>query len=129
MDTVVGSPGETSSYAEVVLLLRDIGLTPALEDIHEQLERLLEAGPSSLTVDLTGVEVTSATVAALLWVRRRCRARGVTVAIRGHSRRSTEVLKRIGFVDAAHRPKVMPFRSPAPRPAHNPGDSSIWGQA
>jgi hypothetical protein len=82
----------------------------------------LEAGPSSLTVDLKGVEITSSTVAALLWVRRRCGARGVTVAIRGHSRRGVEVLKRIGFVDAGHRPKVL--AAPA-----GPGDSSIWGQA
>ena len=122
MDTVVGRPETTSCHEEVVLLLRDMGLMPALEDVHQQLEHLLEAGPSSLTVDLTGVEVNSTAVAALLWVRRRCGSRGVTLGILGYSRRSVGVLRRIGFVDAGDRAKVMPA-SPGP------GHSSFWGHA
>lgn len=122
MDTVVGRADPTSCHEDGVMLLRDIGLMPALDDVHQQLERLLEAGPSSLTVDLTGVEVTSTTVAALLWVRRRCRARGVTVIIRGYGRRSVEVLRRIGFVDAGHRPRGMPASA-------GPGESWMGGHA
>ena len=122
METVVGRPETTWCHEGVVLLLTDMGLMPALEGIHQELERLLEAGPSSLTVDLTGVEVNSTAVATLLWVRRRCGARGVTVGVRGYSRRSVEVLGRIGFVDAGHRVKGMPASTGL-------GDTSIGGPA
>jgi anti-anti-sigma regulatory factor len=121
MDMVASEPDAPSRSDEVVLLLRDRGLVRALEDVHQQLERLLDAGPSSLTVDLTGVDVTSTTVAALLWVKRRCAARGVEVAIRGHSRRSVEVLKRIGFVDAGGRLTGIPVSSGL-------GDAAVWAR-
>lgn len=98
---------------DVVLLLRDTGLMDALDDVHKQLESLLETGPSLLTVDMSGVDVTSTTVAALLWVKRRCSARGVEVALRRPARRSIDMLKRIGFVDVGRRPTVL--RSPCRR--------------
>ena len=124
MDSSAGSGWDsTSGPGEVVLLFRDTGLMRALEDVHTHLESLLETGPRSLTVDLSGVVVTSTTVAALLWVKRRCAARGVEVALRGTSRRSVTMLKRIGFVEAGHRPIVL--RSP-----QRHGDTTrTWSQA
>ncbi len=104
----------------MVLLLRENGLG-ALDDVHEQVESILETGPRSLTVDMSGVAVTSTTVAALLWVKRRCAARSVEVALRGHLRRDVSVLKRIGFVDADRRPTVV-------RAPFGPRSITAWGQ-
>lgn len=122
MDTPV-DPGRdsTSRDDKAVTLLQVTDLLNVRDAVTRQVETLLESGPRSLAVELSGVDVTSTTVTALLWVRRRCAARGVEVALLGPPRRSVRMLKGIGFVDAGQRPTVL--RSP---PGHR--DTATWSQ-
>lgn len=106
--------GPTSRPDKAVTFLRETDLMCSRDDVTKQVEMLLETGPRSLAVDLSGVDVTSTTVTALLWVKRRCAARGVEVALLGPARRSVHTLKGIGFVDAGQRPTIL--RSP---PGHS----------
>jgi|GEM_PF-5048400 len=96
---------------EAMLRLRDAGLMLMVEDVHDRLETLLEPGPRELVVDMSDVaHLTSTTIAALLWIRQRCSARGVDVALRAPSRRHLEVLRRIDLLGnaPARRP---PYRT------------------
>ena len=87
---------------EVVLQLHDVGPTLMLEDVHDRLDGLLEPGPRELVVDLSEIaHLTSTTIAALLWIRQRCSARGVEVALRAASRRNLETLRRIDLLGGA----------------------------
>ena len=71
------------------------------DDLRWRLGTLLEPGPSTLVLDLSRLQRLSATtIAVLLWVRRRCRARGVRVVLRRPSRGSIDVLRRAGLQSA-----------------------------
>lgn len=84
---------------EQVITLGACGLMPALERVHEEVEARLTLGPRCLVVDVSEIsDLSSTTVAALLWIRRRCSERGVEVALRGVAGRHRDALLRIGFV-------------------------------
>lgn len=90
---------------EQVIALGAGGLMPALESVHEQVEVVLARGPRCLLVDVSEVaDLSSTTVAALLWIRRRCSERGVDVALRGVAGRNRDALRRIGFSREHVRP-------------------------
>jgi anti-anti-sigma factor len=60
---------------------------------------ILEPGPSTLVLDLSAVrQFSSATIAVLLWVKKRCRARSVHLVVRGPTGGSADVLRRTGLV-------------------------------
>jgi hypothetical protein len=82
------------------------GVVTTFADVDVQLDRLLEGGAVWLTIDMSGVDVTSTTVAVLLCVKRRCAARGVVLTLRDPSSSRLGVLKCIGLVgpsQAEHR--------------------------
>lgn len=83
-----------------VVPLRDAGPTPALEDIQRRVDSALRTAPRALVVDMSSVTaVSSTTVAALLWINRRCCSRGVEPSVRGASRRSLDTMKKVGLLD------------------------------
>ena len=89
---------------QVVILLRDAGLIRVIDDVQERLESLLETGPRIVVVDMSEVgRLSSTTIAALLWVKRCCAARGVDVRLRELSRGDVGTLERIGLLGAVTR--------------------------
>jgi len=83
----------------LVVALDDDDLLRGLVDLQHHLGEVLGgAGPRTLVVDLGGVRLlSSATIGVLLRTRRRCRARGGRVVLRGLSRPSRDVLRRTGL--------------------------------
>jgi anti-anti-sigma factor len=83
-----------------VLLLGEAGLSQAFDDdLRRRLDMALEMGPRVVVVDMSAIrQVSSTTVAALLWVKRRCSAREVEVLLRGPSRRTLDTLRRVGLL-------------------------------
>jgi hypothetical protein len=80
------SDEEWSTPAAVVVTISDETLLETLADLRWRLSVLLEPGPSRLLLDLSEVRrVSSATIAVLLWVKKRCRARSVHLSP-GHDR-------------------------------------------
>jgi anti-anti-sigma factor len=78
--------------------LGDATVVEGLRQLGVRLPNLLSREPSTLVVDLSAMtHLSSATVAALLLLRRRCRARGVAVVLRRPSRRSIDMLRRTGL--------------------------------
>ncbi|WP_432497295.1 STAS domain-containing protein [Kineococcus gypseus] len=66
--------------------------------LRRELGEALDGGCSTLVVDVSGVDhLSSAVVALLLRAKRRCRARGGRVVLRGPSRGAVEVLHRTGL--------------------------------
>lgn len=104
------------SLEHVVIWLEDGGLTPVLDSLDGQLDAVLEAGARSLVLDMSGLErVSSTTVAALLWTRRRCSSRGIEVSLRHPSRRCLDALARTGLLDVlAVDPGNSSLRRPGP---------------
>lgn len=94
-------PAASDRTCEAVVRLCDAGLQRGLDDLQERLDFLLEQGPSTLVVDMSDVgHVSSTTVTALLWVRRRCSERSVHMVLRPPPHRSFNRLVRIGLLDA-----------------------------
>ena len=96
-----GEPGEgrDARGETVVIMLSDDTLLATLADLRWRLGALLESGPSTLLLDLSGVRrLSSATIAVFLWVRKRCSVRGVHLVVRRPSRRSIDVLRRTGLL-------------------------------
>ena len=88
-----GAPGA------VVVTISDETLLETLADLRWRLSVILEPGPSTLVLDLSAVRrLSSATIAVLLWVKKRCRARSVHLVVRGPSGGGTDVLCRTGLV-------------------------------
>lgn len=86
---------------KVVVPLDNLGLTHTLNDLERRLDLALAGGPRTLLLDMSAVvHVSSTTIAALLWTRRRCSSRGVEVVLRNPSRRCLEALRRAGLLDA-----------------------------
>ncbi len=91
----------TSTNPEVVVELGDTNVAEALRELRWRLPLLLNRSPATVIVDLSEMtQLSSATVASLLWIRRRCRMRGVIVVLRKPSRRSVEMLRRTGLQGA-----------------------------
>jgi anti-anti-sigma regulatory factor len=67
-------------------------------DLRTRLDRLLDDGSRVLVVDMSAVaQVSSTTVATLLWTKQRCSARGMEVRLRHLSRRCFQALERVGL--------------------------------
>jgi anti-anti-sigma regulatory factor len=95
---------------EVVVELGDTNASDALHDLKFRLPRLLRGSPGTLIVDLSEMtQPSSATVAALLWLKGRCRSRNVAVLLRKPSRRSLEMLRRTGLL------RALPIEKPDAR--------------
>ncbi|WP_246051215.1 STAS domain-containing protein [Nocardioides guangzhouensis] len=99
-----GAVPRSRSHQDVdvaVVLLGDGDLGRALGDLRRRLATVLERGPATLVMDLSGVTQLSSTgIAVLLWVKRRCAAREVGVVLREPSRRSVDLLRRTGLLGA-----------------------------
>lgn len=92
-------PAGPAATGTVVVGLLDTGLVDVLEDLQSHLEAALEQGPHTVIVDLSALtRLSSTAVAALLWVKRRCAARGVTVMMRDPSPDCAAALERIGLL-------------------------------
>lgn len=119
LGTGVGSPA-----IEPVVRLGNAGLSRGLSDMQERLDALLEQGPGTVVVDMSEVEqMSSVTVAALLWVKRRCSERRVHVVLRQPSQRSVNALLRIGLLDAGSRDPVATWGRTRMVLAASPGRS------
>jgi anti-anti-sigma regulatory factor len=86
--------------SEAVLVLGEGNAADPLPELRRRLPALLDSGPDTLVLDLSRTSaLSSATVAAILWINRRCRARGTEVVLRRPSRRGSELLRSCGLGD------------------------------
>lgn len=117
-----GGPG-TPTVATSVVRLRDITLAGALEEVELGLAAALAERPSTIAVDMSSVgQLSSTTVAALLWIRRCSKARGVEVALRNASPGVLDRLQRAGVlgfmeIEPPHAAGRGPDPSPPPGPS------------
>lgn len=82
----------------VVVALDDDALAQSLGDLRSRLAEVLIDGQATLVIDVSGVErLSSATIAALLRVKRQCLTRRVRVVLRSPSSRSRDILTRGGL--------------------------------
>jgi ABC-type transporter Mla MlaB component len=104
-----------SSY--VVVALDDSGLLDGSGDLRSRLREVLGDGAATVLVDVSRLErLTSEDVAALLWARRECQARGGRVVLCAANRRSQAMLARAELtrlfdIDTAQTP-ASPWRHP-----------------
>lgn len=83
---------------EIVLRVGADGMLPVLERVHQEVELTLARGAHSLFVDVSELaELSSTSVAALLWIRRRASERGAHVVVRGARKEVRGALRRLGF--------------------------------
>ena len=82
----------------VVVVLADAAPAQGLAELRTCLSGVLSAGNARLVVDVGGLErLSSSVVAALLRAKRKGRARGVEVIVRGASDQSLGLLQRTGL--------------------------------
>ncbi len=87
-----------STRAEMVLSLDDAGLLEGLSVLHPALRTHLVQGGTSAVVDVSGLtRMSSGTLAALLLAKRRCRARGAELVVRGAGSGVADLLHRAGL--------------------------------
>lgn len=80
-----------------VVALSDDSLLHGLTEIRTRLAGMAYSGGADLVLDLSRLDrLSSATLAAMLWARRTCYARGGRVVVRHPNRRCREVLTRTG---------------------------------
>ena len=97
---------------EVVVELRPEDLPHTMLDLHRLVTEAVQRGASRVVVDVSQVDcLTSTSITALLWARRRCVARGGAVVLRNPSARSMELIIRTGLWD------VLEVEAGAPRSA------------
>lgn len=91
-----------AAHADVaVLALGDSERALTIGALRGRLGGLLDAGPSTLVLDLSGIQrLSSEGVDGLLWLHRRCAGRGVQVLLREPSRNSVDLLRRAGLLRA-----------------------------
>ncbi len=66
----------------MVVPLSDRTVREALHDLRWRTEEMLADGPEAVVVEVSGLtRLSSATVAALLWAKRRCTSRGVRLLL------------------------------------------------
>jgi anti-anti-sigma factor len=83
----------------VVVPLPESGLADLLERLLPRLDAAMVQAPRVLVLDMSAVDrISSTTIAALLWTRRRCSARGIQMLLRSPSRRCIEDLERVGLL-------------------------------
>lgn len=72
---------------DVVVRVTDRTVREAIHDLRWRLDTMLAGGPATLKVDVRGLtRLSSPTIAALLWAKRRCATRGVPLVLVGHDR-------------------------------------------
>lgn len=117
--------GQRSTPPEIVVRLGDADLAHALQQLRAGLPLLLTRGQGTVVIDLSGTtQLSSATLAAMLWIRRRCRSHGVLVVLSHPSRRSLEMLRRVGLESAfpvEHPHEVHVAGWPTDVPHHGTG--------
>ncbi len=95
---------------EVVVELRPEDLPHTLLDLHRVVTQAVLRGACRVIVDVSQVDcLTSSSITALLWARRRCVARGGAVVLRNPSARSMDLIIRTGLWD------VIEVEAGAPR--------------
>src|SRR4029453_16536231 len=78
----------------------DVTLPHDAVELRTEVADGLARGRGRLTVDISAMEPTSSeTVAALLWARRACTARQVSLMVRGAGPRTAHLLQLCGFPD------------------------------
>jgi anti-anti-sigma factor len=91
---------DSPAGSATTLALTDDCLLLRLADLRWHLDELLGDGPTTLVVDVTGLsQLSSATLAGLLWAQRRCQARGGCVVLRGADHRCRDKIARTGLGD------------------------------
>ena len=89
----------TKEAPAAVVELSDARLREGLAVLRWGLDEILAGGEPILIIDVGGIDrMSSATIAAVLWVKRCCRARQVRVVVRSPSRRSLDVLRSTGLI-------------------------------
>ena len=97
---------------EVVVELRPEDLPHTMLDLHRVVTQAVLRGACRVIVDVSQVDcLTSTSITALLWARRRCVARGGAVVLRNPSARSMDLIIRTGLWD------VIEVEAGAPRSA------------
>lgn len=92
---------EPDHTAPVVVALGEASLTHDLLVLRAASAERLVRGEGSLIVDVTSLRrLSSETVAALLWARRKCRAHGLGFAITGARTGPARTLYRCGLDEA-----------------------------
>jgi anti-anti-sigma factor len=87
-------------WGPTVLRMDDASLFKVVADLRWRTEELLAEPHPHLVVDISGLtRLSSATLAALLWAQRYCRARGGAVRLTGPNRRNRELLARTGLAE------------------------------
>jgi anti-anti-sigma factor len=100
----------TGTSLEAVVELRPEDLPHALLDLHRVVTQAVLGGACRVVVDASRIDcLTSTTITALLWARRRCLARGGAVVLRNPSARSMDLIIRTGLWD------VLEVEAGAPR--------------
>jgi anti-anti-sigma factor len=95
--TTDGSGGEPQA---VVVRLHETTLPSGLVELRSAVVVVVRSGARLLVVDVSGLDqLSSPTVTALLWARRRCRVQGSAVVLRGAGRRLLRLLRRTGLAD------------------------------
>ena len=90
-------PGE----GDITVTLHDDTLTHDLAVLRGRVARSAVRTGADVRVDVAGLRrVSSVTVAALLWARRTCGARGVAFAVHGATEGQWVVLQRCGLLGA-----------------------------
>ena len=85
--------------AEALVRLHDIALTGALDEVEFSHSAPLDEGPHTMAVDMSRVQKLSfTTVAALLWIRRCSKARGIEVVLRDTPPSFVDRLQRAGLL-------------------------------
>ena len=103
------STGDGASF-EVLVELRPEDLPHTMLDLHRVVTQAVMRGACRVVVDVSQVEcLTSTSITALLWARRRCVARGGAVVVRNPSARSMDLIIRTGLWD------VLEVEAGAPR--------------
>ena len=91
---------------DVVVVLDDDTTALALAALPSRLGEVLSAGDARLVVDVSGLgRLSSGVVAALLWSKRRCLARGVPMSVRGARGPQLAELRRTGLGAALDVPQ------------------------
>jgi len=98
---------------EMVVQLDDGRLLEGLDALHPALRTHLVQGGTSAVVDVSGLtRLSSSTLACLLLAKRRCRARGAELVVRGAGS---------GVAVALHRAGLAPEEPPAHATPPEPG--------
>lgn len=93
-----GADGVTDGV--VVMHLHPDDVCHDLVGLRDRVACLVVQGARTLVVDASQVQrLSSATITALLWAQRRCRARGGSVVVRRPSAETLQLLVRTGLYD------------------------------